>query len=29
MMQHVWDELDFRGDEEWFRRQGWPLIKVG
>lgn len=27
MMQHVWDNFDYTQDTEWFKRQGYPLIK--
>ncbi|KAF5366281.1 hypothetical protein D9758_005662 [Tetrapyrgos nigripes] len=27
MMIHVWDHFDYTNDVEWWRRQGWPLIK--
>ncbi|KAF9479521.1 glycoside hydrolase family 95 protein [Pholiota conissans] len=27
MMLHVWDHFDFTNDVDWWKRQGWPLIK--
>ena len=27
-MFHVWDHFDFTQDREWFKSQGWPLLKV-
>ncbi|KAI6026511.1 glycoside hydrolase family 95 protein [Pisolithus microcarpus] len=27
MMIHVWDHLDYTNDVQWWRRQGWPLLK--
>ncbi|KAJ5689656.1 Six-hairpin glycosidase-like protein [Penicillium macrosclerotiorum] len=27
MMQHVWDHYDYSRDEEWFKQQGWPILK--
>ncbi|OSD05704.1 glycoside hydrolase family 95 protein [Trametes coccinea BRFM310] len=27
MMIHVWDHFDFTQDTEWFKAQGWPLLK--
>nr|XP_036581276.1 glycoside hydrolase family 95 protein [Colletotrichum truncatum]KAF6789544.1 glycoside hydrolase family 95 protein [Colletotrichum truncatum] len=27
MMQHVWDNFEYTQDLEWFKRQGYPLIK--
>ena len=27
-MIHVWDHFDFTGDTQWWRAQGWPLLKV-
>lgn len=27
MMQHVWDNFDYTQDAEWFKNQGYPLIK--
>ena len=27
-MLHVWDHSDFTQDTEWFKAQGWPLLKV-
>uniref|UniRef100_A0A0W0FSY2 Putative glycoside hydrolase family 95 protein n=1 Tax=Moniliophthora roreri TaxID=221103 RepID=A0A0W0FSY2_MONRR len=26
-MMHVWDHFDYTGDAEWWKAQGWPLIK--
>lgn len=26
-MQHVWDNFEYTQDVEWFKRQGYPLIK--
>ncbi|EJD54534.1 glycoside hydrolase family 95 protein [Auricularia subglabra TFB-10046 SS5] len=28
MMLHVWDHFDFTGDLNWFRSQGWSLLKA-
>ena len=28
-MVHVWDHFDFTQDTDWFKAQGWPLLKVG
>ncbi|KAI0367157.1 hypothetical protein BV20DRAFT_1024789 [Pilatotrama ljubarskyi] len=28
MMFHVWDHFDFTQDVDWFKAQGWPLLKV-
>ncbi|KAI0763991.1 glycoside hydrolase family 95 protein [Trametes elegans] len=27
MMFHVWDHFDFTQDADWFKAQGWPLLK--
>ncbi|KAI8968762.1 glycoside hydrolase family 95 protein [Trametes punicea] len=27
MMIHVWDHFDFTQDADWFKAQGWPLLK--
>ncbi|KAH9855593.1 glycoside hydrolase family 95 protein [Lenzites betulinus] len=27
MMFHVWDHFDFTLDVDWFKAQGWPLLK--
>ncbi|EKM53204.1 glycoside hydrolase family 95 protein [Phanerochaete carnosa HHB-10118-sp] len=27
MMVHVWDHFDFSGDSQWWKSQGWPLLK--
>lgn len=27
-MFHVWDHFDFTQDIDWFKAQGWPLLKV-
>ncbi|EIW55988.1 glycoside hydrolase family 95 protein [Trametes versicolor FP-101664 SS1] len=27
MMFHVWDHFDFTQDIDWFKAQGWPLLK--
>ncbi|KAM5543882.1 hypothetical protein V8D89_002499 [Ganoderma adspersum] len=27
MMVHVWDHFDFTQDTDWFKAQGWPLLK--
>lgn len=27
MMQHVWDNYEYTQDADWFKRQGYPLIK--
>ncbi|TBU60468.1 Six-hairpin glycosidase-like protein [Dichomitus squalens] len=27
MMLHVWDHFDFTQDSDWFKAQGWPLLK--
>lgn len=27
-MMHVWDHFDYTNDVEWWKRQGWPLLKV-
>lgn len=27
MMIHVWDHFDFTNDIQWFKSQGWPLLK--
>lgn len=27
-MIHVWDHFDYTNDVEWFKTQGWPLLKV-
>jgi len=27
MMIHVWDHFDYTNDIEWFKSQGWPLLK--
>lgn len=27
-MIHVWDHFDHTNDVQWWRRQGWPLLKV-
>ncbi|CCO32224.1 hypothetical protein BN14_06278 [Rhizoctonia solani AG-1 IB] len=27
MMIHVYDHLDYTNDVEWWKRQGWPLLK--
>ncbi|KZT06742.1 glycoside hydrolase family 95 protein [Laetiporus sulphureus 93-53] len=27
MMIHVWDHFDYTNDVEWFKSQGWPLLK--
>ncbi|CAI6092029.1 unnamed protein product [Clonostachys chloroleuca] len=27
MMQHVWDNFEYTQDVEWFKKQGYPLIK--
>ncbi|RPD79389.1 hypothetical protein L226DRAFT_531196 [Lentinus tigrinus ALCF2SS1-7] len=27
MMFHVWDHFDFTQDRDWFKSQGWPLLK--
>lgn len=27
MMQHVWDHFDYTQDVDWFRKQGYPLMK--
>ncbi|KAI0646085.1 glycoside hydrolase family 95 protein [Trametes meyenii] len=27
MMFHVWDHYDFTQDLDWFKAQGWPLLK--
>ncbi|KAI0353355.1 glycoside hydrolase family 95 protein [Trametes cingulata] len=27
MMIHVWDHFDFTQDVDWFKAQGWPLLK--
>ncbi|KAK7040767.1 hypothetical protein VNI00_009673 [Paramarasmius palmivorus] len=26
-MMHVWDHFDFTNDVQWFKAQGWPLLK--
>jgi len=28
MMVHVWDHFDFTNDVDWWKAQGWPLVKV-
>ena len=28
-MVHVWDHFDYSGDVQWWKSQGWPLLKVG
>ena len=28
-MVHVWDHFDFTQNADWFKAQGWPLLKVG
>lgn len=27
MMLHVWDHFDYTGDVDWWKTQGWPLLK--
>ena len=27
-MIHVWDHFDYTNDIQWFKSQGWPLLKV-
>ncbi|KAJ3802095.1 glycoside hydrolase family 95 protein [Lentinula aff. detonsa] len=27
MMLHVWDRFDYSNDVDWWRAQGWPLLK--
>lgn len=26
-MIHVWDHFDYSNDVQWWKAQGWPLIK--
>ena len=28
-MSHIWDHFDYTNDVDWWRAQGWPLLKVG
>ncbi|KAF9479522.1 hypothetical protein BDN70DRAFT_983597 [Pholiota conissans] len=28
MMFHVWDHFDYTNDVEWWKSQGWPLVKL-
>lgn len=27
-MDHVWDHFDYTNDLDWWKSQGWPLVKV-
>ena len=27
-MIHAWDHFDYTNDVQWWKSQGWPLVKV-
>jgi hypothetical protein len=27
-MDHAWDHFDYTNDVNWWKTQGWPLVKV-
>jgi len=27
-MIHAWDHFDYTNDVDWWKMQGWPLVKV-